>query len=290
MACSRNTNAALAEVGIVQLVGITLRPESNNGLYLFISFSSTTMAHDNYGRHRKSIANIEEELHNLMSEHPLCHFNENEEPVVPGHALVDIFARFSESHDDVELMSKDEENQLIQFLASNESVEATPKVLIEFIAIRTTAGVNNSVQDAAAALSSDEGSENESSISRGRQDRGVYNTHSRSSSTDSTGTSVYQSASRPPSRGPVTPNRDSVFDTSKRQRSTPLAAPSSWAKRPLPASRRKSDSGGRASSDSEVCDNKQSSIAYRNVLTRHSVSVINTKRMEEKNQSLASSF
>lgn len=218
----------------------------------FHSSSLTTMAQASYGRHRKSIANIEDELHNLISEHPRSHLNDNGEPVIPGDALVDIMAGFSESHNDVELMSKDEENQLMQFLASNDGIEATPKVLVEFIALRTT------TNDAAAAAEeafvatsiSDEGSDNDSPDDRGR---GYYNQHSRSSSTDSIGTSVYRPMSRPSSRGPpATPSgKDSVFDTSKRQRSTPLAAPSSWAKRPPPAHRRKSDAG-RASSDSEV--------------------------------------
>lgn len=217
--------------------------------------SPTTMAQISYGRHRKSIANIEEELHTLISEHARSHLNENGEPVIPGDALVDIIASFSESHNDAELMSKEEENQLTQFLASNDGIEATPKVLVEFIALRTTTTETTAEEAFVAASVSDEGSDNESPDDRGRvEDRGYYNQNSRSSSTDSIGTSVYRPMSRPASRGPPTTpngNSDSVFDTSKRQRSTPLAAPSSWAKRPPPAHRRKSDAG-RNSSDSEV--------------------------------------
>ncbi|KAF9492296.1 hypothetical protein BDN71DRAFT_1396851 [Pleurotus eryngii] len=62
--------------------------------------------------------------------------------------------------------------------------------------------------------------------------------------------------SRPPSRGPpqtpLSGKGPSVFETSRRQRSTPLDSqgpPSSWAKRP-PPSRRKSDAGSRSDSES----------------------------------------
>ena len=60
---------------------------------------------------------------------------------------------------------------------------------------------------------------------------------------------------RSSSRGPPQTPRDSVFDSGRRQRTTPLGnknAPSSWSRRP-PPSRRKSDAGhNRALSDSEV--------------------------------------
>lgn len=210
-----------------------------------------------YGRNRLSIADIESDLHDLIANHPRSHVNDEGEPVIPAEALVDIFTSYRGSHNSVELLSKEEEEMFLQFIQASPGLEATTKVLVEFIAFRTGSG------DKApeSALSSDEGSESDSPH-RGRRIRGVvYKATSRSSSSDSVGTSVYRPPSRPPSNGPPVPPktpslRDSVFDTSKRQRSTPLVnnAPSSWAKRPAPASRRKSDAG-RGGSDSEVSSN-----------------------------------
>ena len=207
-----------------------------------------------YGRNRHSIADIESHLHELIANHPRSHLNEEGEPAVPAEALVDIFSSYRSVHSNVELMSKDEEEMFLQFIQTSPGLEATTKVLVEFIALRTASG------DKApeSALSSDESSESDSPH-RGRRNRDVvYKATSRSSSSDSVGTSVYHPSSRPPSVGPPvppkTPNlRDSVFDASKRQRSTPLVnnAPPSWTKRPAPASRRKSDAG-RGASDSEV--------------------------------------
>ena len=172
---------------------------------------------------------------------------------MPAEALVDILTSYRTAHDNIELLSKEEEGMFLQFIRESPGLEATTKVLVEFIAFRTASG------DKApeSALSSDEGSESDSPH-RGRR-RGVeYQATSRSSSSDSIGTSVYRPPSTGPPLPPKTPNlRDSVFDTSKRQRSTPLVnnAPSSWTKRPAPASRRKSDVG-RGGSDSEVSDNE----------------------------------
>jgi hypothetical protein len=206
-----------------------------------------------YGRNRLSIANIESDLQDLIAEHPRSHLNDEGEPVVPAEALVDILTSYRNAHNNVELLSKEEEEMFLQFIQMSPGLEATTKVLVEFIALRTAS------RDGApeSALSSDEGSESDSPH-RGRRNDVVYKATSRSSSSGSTDTSVHRPPSRPPSNGPPLPPktpslRDSVFDTSKRQRSTPLvnAAPSSWAKRPAPASRRKSDAG-RGGSDSEV--------------------------------------
>ena len=213
-----------------------------------------------YGRNRLSIADIESDLHDLIAHHPRSHLNADGEPVVPAEALVDILTSYRSAHDNIELLSKEEEGMFLEFIRTSPGLEATTKVLVEFIAFRTASGDNLPE----SALSSDEGSESDSPH-RGRRRDGVYKTTSRSSSSDSIDTSFYRPPSRPPSLGPPvqpnTPNpRDSVFDASKRQRSTPLVnnAPSSWAKRPLPASRRKSDAG-RGGSDSEVSRNTKRS-------------------------------
>ncbi|KII89877.1 hypothetical protein PLICRDRAFT_138217 [Plicaturopsis crispa FD-325 SS-3] len=212
-----------------------------------------------YGRNRQSIADIQAQLEEIFEQHPLSHTNSAGEAVVPGDSLVDIFRAFSEVYDDVELMTDTELGMLKQLLQVNPGLEVTPAMLLQFIATRTT----NSPQGSPPA-------EDDAHLpDRGRDfDRdGTYNHHSRSSSNDSNGTSVYRPRSRQSSVGPPVPPKTpttangqasiSPLDASRRQRSTPLgnAAPSSWTtKRPMPPSRRKSDAGshhGRALSDSE---------------------------------------
>ena len=228
-----------------------------------------------YGRNRLSIANIESDLHDLIANHPRSHPNDEGEPVVPAEALVDILTSYRSVHDNVELLSKDEEEMFLKFIRTTPGLEATTKVLVEFIAFRTAS--RDKVPE--SALSSDEGSESDSPH-RGRRSRDGVS--SRSSSSDSVGTSVHRLPSRPPSDGPSpppkTPNlRDSVFDTSKRQRSTPLVnnGPSSWTKRPAPASRRKSDVG-RGGSDSEVSCSDPYSYKLLHIRQPHSLGLCGT--------------
>ena len=166
-------------------------------------------------------------------------------------------------------MTNEEMDLLKMLLASNPGLEVTPQTLITFIAEKTKHSPRNSpnvspqkddVDLPERGRTSDEDSDEDS-----RQ--------SRSSSRDSRRT-----ASRPPSVPPKTP-MNSVFDTGKRQRSTPLGgtAPSSWSKRPAPASRRKSVDGGHPLSDSEVANISSNSrcailkvIAYSPQLLVHS--------------------
>ncbi|EGO24332.1 hypothetical protein SERLADRAFT_361453 [Serpula lacrymans var. lacrymans S7.9] len=208
-----------------------------------------------YGRSRQSIADIEQELYEIFNSHPNSRPNEAGEPVIPADALVDIFRSFSDIYNGVELLTDDETGMLKALLASNPGLEVTPQTLLAFIAEKT----KHSPRD------SPDGSPQEDDTilpDRGRMlDRDEDNVYSRSSSRDSrssAGTSVYiDIPSRPPSVPPKTPTSrtgPSPFDTSRRQRSTPLNnAPSSWTKKPAPAHRRKSIDGsaGRASSDSE---------------------------------------
>ncbi|KAJ7168692.1 hypothetical protein C8R46DRAFT_1162963 [Mycena filopes] len=204
-----------------------------------------------YGRNRESVADMELELHNLFIEHPDSTIAEDGNPVIPADALVDVFRSFAEHYGGMELLAADEMAMLEALIASNPGMEVTPQVALAFIAEKTkhsppqSPPVDNHTQNNNSSGSSDE--------ERGRdRDRDGDGGNSRSSSNDSVGT--HRNHSRPPSRGPVTPrSAASPFDTSRRQRSTPLgagvAAPSSWAKRP-PHHRRKSDAGSR--SDSEV--------------------------------------
>ncbi|OBZ66290.1 hypothetical protein A0H81_13780 [Grifola frondosa] len=194
-----------------------------------------------YGRNRQSIADLEQELNDIFQDHPQSHLNDSGEPVIPADALVDVLRTFSRNHDAVDLMTREEEDQLTQLIESNPGLAVTPQVLLQFIAMRTTFSPHDSPQDSPPP-------EDVDMYDRGRTEDREYEGHSRSSSRDSVGT-YYRSSSRGPPVPPKTP-----FDSSRRQRSTPLAnnsAPSSWTRRP-PPSRRKSDAGqNRSSSDSE---------------------------------------
>ncbi|KDQ52645.1 hypothetical protein JAAARDRAFT_183899 [Jaapia argillacea MUCL 33604] len=215
-----------------------------------------------YGRNRQSIADIEQELNEIFDNHPQTYRNDAGDPVIPANALVDVFRTFSEHYHGVELITKEEEDQLNMLIESNPGLEVTPTVLLQFIAMRT----GGSPQHSPHPESPHE--EDTEEYDRGRSEEWERRDHhSRSSSNESAGTSVYRS--RPSSRGPPvppkTPSAESPFDTSRRQRSTPLskAAPSSWTKRPLPAARRRSVDGGhgRALSDSESSTGGSSSFS-----------------------------
>lgn len=212
-------------------------------------------------RHSQSPAALERDIFDLFRAHPKASLNDANEPVIPGDALVDILRTFSANRpDSLELMTKDEEEQLVQLIDSNPGLEVTPQVLLQFIAQRAALSPETSqAQQPPAQV-------HEVVLGRGRpgeKTEYVYYNRSRSSSIDATAASVYRPHSRPPSRGPPVPpktpsssasSRDSPFDVSTRQRTTPLAAPSSWTRRPPPA-RRRSDAGSHSlpGSDSEVC-------------------------------------
>ncbi len=132
---------------------------------------------------------------------------------------------------------------LQSLLDTNPDLEITPGLVVGLVA-----QIAGSLPSPPRSPGKDSGKES--------SDEDQYrNSHTRSVSNDSTGSTLYMSQSRPPSRGPTTPGLKSPLDSERRQRSTPLQsanAPSSWPhKRPAPAGRRKSDAGNR--SDSEVC-------------------------------------
>jgi hypothetical protein len=164
--------------------------------------------------------------------------NDAGETVMPADALVDILSTLSDSLSDEPLMSGEEVAMFEALLKNNPGLEVTPQIILNFIEEKTK------IQPRSPANSDD--------------DAPARKGHSRSSSNESNGAVFHpDSTSRPPSRGPQTPAQiKSPLDSQRRQRSTPLAAPSSWStKRPIP-SRRKSDAGSR--SDSDVC-----SLLYR---------------------------
>jgi hypothetical protein len=208
----------------------------------------------NFGRHRQSIVDIEQELNDIFREHPQCNTDATGGPSLPAIYLSDVFDTYKEEYG-VELLAKDEKATFQQIVDESPGLEVTPDIILQLVAMRTSSS------------NPEEHSPTADEWNRGRADeRDPHGQHSRSSSNGSTGT-YYRPApgsrppSRPPSRGvggtPRTPgSKDSPFDAQKRQRSAPLApaAPSSWTRRPAAPGRRKSDASnhGRPTSDTEV--------------------------------------
>ena len=210
----------------------------------------------NFSRHRQSIVDIQQELHDIFRGHPQCYDSLQGVASLPARCLSDVFDTYREEYG-VELLTEDEMASFMQIVDASPGVEATPDTILQLVAMRTSSGQQLSPEDLANPDDGNRGRADE------RDDRGR---HSRSSSNGTTG-KYHRPApnsrppSRPPSRGgdglPRTPGaKDSPFDAQKRQRSTPLApvAPSSWTRRPAAPGRRKSDASnhGRPVSDSEV--------------------------------------
>jgi hypothetical protein len=205
----------------------------------------TTTTMKNFGRHRQSIVDIEQELHDIFREHPQCSNNSEGVASLPARCLPDVFDTYQEEYG-VELLTKDEMASFMQIVDTSPDLEATPDIILQLVAMRTSSGQQIDSEDHLSNASWDRGREDE----RDHQGR-----HSRSSSNGGS-----RPSSRPSSRVggvPRTPGaKDSPFDAQKRQRSTPLVpiAPSSWTRRPVAPGRRKSDASnyGRPMSDSEV--------------------------------------
>ncbi|KAA1476250.1 hypothetical protein DENSPDRAFT_827117 [Dentipellis sp. KUC8613] len=220
------------------------------------------MADSNYyNRSRQSIVDIDRELHAIFSTHPASYTNPDGQPVLPAKHLSDVFKTYRQSYG-IELLSEDELAMLQQLIESAEGLEATPQTLLGLVAMRSSNSPPATNADADSDFESPHeysDHEPEPDASLDDWDRDAFQgRRSRSSSVGSSGTAYRPSTSsrppsRPPSRGPpVPPKTPGPFDSQKRQRSTPLAAPSSWT-RPVAPSRRKSDASqhGRAMSDSE---------------------------------------
>lgn len=193
-----------------------------------------------------SHSDIERELYTLFNDHPSSNVNESGEPVIPADALVDVLNALADISP-IPLLSDEETTMLKTLLVDNPGLEVTPNILLQFIAEKTrhSPSPNPDQEDDREQLqqASDE------DFWRGRnQDRQSY-AYSPQRSPSNESNSVPYSGSRPPSRGALA---RSPFDMERRQRSTPLNnTPTSWsgAKRPAPASRRRSFDG---SVDSEV--------------------------------------
>ena len=183
-----------------------------------------------YGRHRQSIADIEQDLRDIFESHPDAYENQKQEWVLPASCLPDVFETY-QHQTGIALLTQEEMDQMVTLVQNAPGLEATPEMLLQIVAQRSVS-------------SPEQHSPGEQP--RGREDERRGGRQSRSSSAGSDGT--YYHGSRPPSRGPGVP--PSPFDSQKRQRAAPLGgtAPSSWAnKRPVAPARRKS------LSDNEVC-------------------------------------
>jgi hypothetical protein len=221
----------------------------------FPLYASLTIVNmKNFGRHRQSIVDIQQELDDIFREHPQCYDNPEGVACLSARCLSDVFDTYREVYG-VELLTGNEMASFMQIVDASPDVEATPDTILQLVAMRTTSGQQIHPEDHLP---------NADDWNRGRADeRNYHGRHSRSSSNGSAGhiTPDSRPPSRPPSRGvggmPRTPGaKESPFDAQKRQRSTPLApvAPSSWTRRPAAPGRRKSDASnhGRPMSDSEV--------------------------------------
>ena len=209
-----------------------------------------------YGRRRESIADLEEQINDIFINHKEAHLNHTDTPVIPAHSLPEVIAELSSRYG-VEVLDRDEEQKVAEFVQDNPGIEVTPELLLGFIAMATAKnGEGRSSQNPSPDLDDED-------ITRGRNEEREHRVESRSSSTDSASTSVGRHEPRTPgSRGPESP-----FEAKSRQRSAPLSGPpSSWTKRPAPANRRRSDSGGRrgSMSDTEVCYCIYSSLISEN--------------------------
>ncbi|KAI6154610.1 hypothetical protein BKA82DRAFT_16683 [Pisolithus tinctorius] len=204
-------------------------------------------------RNRQSISDIEQELYDIFKNIHSVRFNQSSEPTISADVLPDVIRQFSELYG-VELLSDEEMQMLRALLASNPGIEVTPQVLLQFIAERTRHSPRGSPgkegQTNTTALPT-------RTVKIGRQ--------------SSDGTS--RIPSRPPSVPPKTPINappPSAFDTSRRQRTTPLAgaAPSSWTRRPLPAGRRRSLDGTPSSASSDTEASSPTSLGSTSVRVR----------------------
>ncbi|CAE7218772.1 unnamed protein product [Rhizoctonia solani] len=202
------------------------------------------------GRNLASLADIEQ-LTSVFEANPNVEKNEDGVPVIPAAELPAIVAELSSQYG-VVLMSTEEVQALKDVLPTSSGTKLTPQQLLALVAELAAARTSPSApppppQDDPRSDSSGASSPDADAL-KGRGE--ISTPHRRPPRTPS---SMSLRSNTP---GNTTPS--SPFDSQMRQRSIPLSnqAPSSWSRKPLPASkRRKSDagstSGNRSSSDNE---------------------------------------
>ncbi|KAL5504361.1 hypothetical protein ACEPAH_8435 [Sanghuangporus vaninii] len=206
-------------------------------------------------KNRDSVADLEQELYDLLETHHASHQNANGEPAVPASALPDVIRVFGEHHDGIELLTEDELARLNDVVSANPGLEVTPNILLGFIRALAQAGASS------------RGEEPEVSEDRGEDDDLADNSGP-SSRSSSRGPS-----SLPSAPAPKTPNSgrfpDSPFESARRRRTAPLthAAPSSWNSKRVGSTttRRRSDASnyGHGGSDSESASRPSSRMSRR---------------------------
>lgn len=219
-----------------------------------------------FGHSRESIYDLEQQLRQIFQDHLQAYYlseedKENGDAVVPATALLSVLETFSEMYD-VELLEPKDQKTLQSLVEGMDGEHIGPDFLITFLAKATgtdgsaapssaDADAGQTVTPSASSPKSPKSPEvfsdqaDDEDDLRGRT-QDVSPHHSRHSSRDSVVTSYKMT--------PQTPRGASVFDV--RERSTPLAPPSSWTPRPQPASRRRKSStsslGSKAQSEGEV--------------------------------------
>lgn len=193
------------------------------------------------GRRPESIADIEETISEIFTNHPEAKLNNANIPVIPAHSLPDVIMELSARYE-VDVLSKDEQRQMELFVQDNPGIEVTPDLLLSFVAQATAKHSQSNVSPVNSSPERSDASDRGRDETR-EEDNRYAGMQSRSSSQDSKGNPHWKWEQAP----------NSPFESKSRQRSTPLAGPpSSWNKRPAPATRRQSDAGNRSGSMSDT--------------------------------------
>ena len=191
---------------------------------------------------------------------PFSYRNQSDNPTIPADALPDVLHQFSQLYG-VELLTDSEMEMLRTLLATNHEIEVTPQVLLQLIAERTRHNPEESPGKDTDACALQPSVLDSSPNLPVPEDDDVTLHNNRGQALFAGGASSLRSSSRSSGDTSYLPSRPlsvppSAFDTTRRQRTMPLSgtAPSSWARRPAPASRRESVNGGphRALIDTEV--------------------------------------
>ncbi|CAE6337269.1 unnamed protein product [Rhizoctonia solani] len=200
------------------------------------------------GKNQTSLTDIREQLTSVFEGNSNAVKNADGVPVIPGSELPAIMAELSSRYG-VDLMSAGGVQALKEFLENNPDVEVTPAHLLTLVAaIPTPSSDDPAPQDDPRSDSSGASSPDPDHL----KGRGEISTPHRPPPRTPSNMSLRSNANTPGRAAPPSP-----FDSQMRQRTIPLSnqAPSSWTRKPLPASRRrKSDagsSGNRSSSDNE---------------------------------------
>src|SRR5258708_16733802 len=99
--------------------------------------SLTTVIMKNFGRHRQSIVDIEQELRDIFCGHPQCSDNSQGVASLPARCLPDIFDTYQEEYG-VELLTKDELATFMQIVDGSPDLEATLDIILQLVAMCTS--------------------------------------------------------------------------------------------------------------------------------------------------------